>query len=325
MPYTAREVSVEEDFSQDAQIVTRVLNVDPWSSRAEFLADVGGGVRIVGNRIWRQLPARDPAYPWLRAKSVKFKPLGEDPGTLSDAVNHLRTRAVYTTAVAVVTYTQPDFETGDSTTGADQAETERPQQSEQEELDLATVGWDFSARALRLPNHQFVWSDAVGGAADGLLVNSDTSVTKVMPGVQLVATRHLVPRKPLNAILGQLGRVNKVPVTIAGDTYPAESLRFDSAKATRKFTNRGAKFYELTYTWSCQPVYDRIALPPVATLFGYVGWNRLFDPRAGYWRYVRDNTAQANLIYRYDEDGPTQSLNGRDTKGFALLFHPAAA
>ena len=56
----------------------------------------------------------------------------------------------------------------------------------------------------------------------------------------------------------------------------------------------------------------------------FVGWLRMFDPRKGYWRYVRTNTSPTRYLYDYDEDGPTQSIDGQQRSGFRILFNPAA-
>lgn len=324
----AFEISCEEDFSQDAQTVVRRFYVDPWSSRLAFLDSIMGGVRIVGGIVFRQLPARCPDYPWLLVKSCKFTPTTDEPGSLSSAVNHLALRPAYSTGVATVTYTRfdNDPEGPNATEGGEQPD--RPETSEQSEIDLGSLSWDFSARSLKLPNQWYVWADAIGGANDGLVANADTGVTKVYPGVQLVAARVLVARVPFEAIITQLGRVNKFAFKLQNITYPVESMRFDSAKVSQKFTTRGQKFYDITYNFGIQPVWDRILAEPsgegLTDDFGYVGWNRLFDPRKGYWRYVRNNTVHAKLIYDYDDDGPSQQFGGKEQKGFALLFDPRA-
>lgn len=312
MGYTLTEVGCEETFTKDNHQITRTFHVNPWASRREFLAVIMGGVDLVAGRLVRVFPARDPDYPFFFAKSCSFTPLDDDPGLHAPSADVLATRAIYQTAVAKVAYAPLVIDVPNA-----------PQQNEQQEMDLANVAWDFSARNLTLPNQWFVWKGTPTDTGNnGVLANTQTGVTRTFPSFSLVVTRHLLARKPTNAILGNLGRINKSPITLAGDTYPAESLRFDSAKATRRMTTKGLYYFELSYTFACQPIYDT-TLGVALVENKYVGWNRLFNPKEGKWQYVVANTSPARTIYDLDENGPTQS--GISAKGFRLLFHPSAS
>lgn len=314
MPYTAIETGVSEKFGEDEQTVVRRFQVEPWSARGEFYADMLGGVRLVAGRLFRVFPKRDPNYTWLFARGVDTAPPADDPGEVDQSANGIITRASYKWAEVTVTYKPLD---------RDIPENDQDTSNEQQEIDLATIAIDFSAKSLTLPNQWFVWADAPAAANDGLVTNSNIGVTKVYPGAQVVVTRHLCARKPHNAILGNLGRINGKALTLAGDRYPPHTLRFDSARANRKITSKGIKFWELAYTFAVQPMFDKVT----DVSWDFVGWNRIYDPKKGWWRFVRSNLGgDSKFLYEYDDDANAakQSINGQDKRGFGLLFHPLA-
>jgi hypothetical protein len=323
MPYTATETGVSEKFGEDEQTVVRRFQVEPWSARGEFYADMLGGVRLVAGRLFRVFPKRDPNYLWLFARGVDTAPPADDPGEVDLSANGIITRASYKWAEVTVTYKPLDRDIPDN---------DQDTSNEQQEIDLATIALDFSARNLTLPNDWFVWDTeerSLGSAGFGLpdpprelVKNTNIGVTKVFPQIQVVVTRHLCARKPHNAIIANLGRINGKAMTLAGDRYPKHTLRFDSARANRKITSRGIKFWELSYTFAVQPMFDKIG----PDQFDFVGWNRVYDPVRGFFRFVKGKNDGGKMIYEYDdsENAAKQSINGQDKKGFGLLFHPLA-
>ena len=58
-------------------------------------------------------------------------------------------------------------------------------------------------------------------------------------------------------------------------------MRATSASASRKLTNRGLKYFDISYTFAVMPLWDKIdVLNGGGTTWtdGWVTWNRLFDP-----------------------------------------------
>jgi hypothetical protein len=319
MAYTVTQQNVDERFATDDQSVAVTYIVTPWSARSEFYGDILGGVRRKNGRLYRQLPARCPGFDWLFAQGCSTKPFEEDYGESGPSDNVLAASPAYLSAVVTVTYKPlsndlPDPGAGNETAGPANQSPSNPQQ----EMDLASLSWDFSARNLKLPNQWFIWDTDSYSSAEPL-PNQETSVTKIYPGLQIVMTRHLVASVPVDAILGQLGRVNNEDITLANKLYRKEMVRFDSAKANRKVTSQGYKYFELSFTFAVNPVFDLID----PSQSGWVGWNRLFDPKRGYWRHVKNNTT-GKLIYDADTSGPSQKLGGKDVTGFKLIFHPQA-
>lgn len=324
MAYEVLQQGTEEVFGYDEQSVVRKLLITPWSARKEFYGDVLGGVTLRGGRLFRVLPQRHPEFPWLFAQVARAVPYEEDYGAQPQTDNVLARTPNYTSALVDLTYKRFDNDLdgdGPGNSSNSNSNSNSPSSSEQQEIDLATMTWDFSARNLKLPNQWYIWKD--GYNTDEPLPNQEVQVTKMFPGLQMVLTRHLVQFLPQDAILGQLGRLNSQRFQLGGKFYEPETLRFDSAKASRKVTSQGFKFYEISYTFAVQPVFDYIN-QLVDNQRGWVGWNRLYDPKKGFWRYVKSNTTPARTIYDMDVDGPKQTIRGVEVGGYKLLFHPQA-
>jgi hypothetical protein len=312
--YTLTTISRKEKFSRSESSVTRVMDCVPYSARFAAYDDLIGGVTLVGGRLVRRFPARDPDAPWLWVDSVEMEVWDEDPGSMSTAALPLTSAEQYVAARMTVTYKHLDVQST------------QPTQNEQQEIDLATESWNDRSRNLQLPNVWYSWEGDVAGQNDGLLANQNQQAFVYQPEAELILVRHLVPTIPLNAFLTQQGRINKNTYTWKTFTFPPETLRFEKWRATRKFTTRGIKFYELGLTFGVRSIYSAIDKNNTQ---GWVGWNRVFDPRKGFYRRIKSvNPAAGGMtryLHEYDTDGPTQNLGGGTPKaGFALLFHPAA-
>lgn len=311
MAFTLTTISRKESFSRGDQSVTRVIDCVPYSARFLAYDALIGGVVLIAGRLVRTPPARDPEAPWLFVDKVEMEPWDEDPGAMAAAASPVTVAEQYQAARLTVTYKR-----------LDDADSNQSPQNEQQEIDLATESWQDRSRNLQLPNVWMIWAETTAGANDVLLANTGQQAFKYMPEAELVMTRHLVPRLPFLALLQQQGRINKSKFRMAGFQFPPETLRFEKWRASRKYTNRGVKFYELGLTFGVRPIYDQILADGTKD---WVGWNRVYDPRKGYYRIVRTNTSPTKYLHEYDEDGPTQQCNGATKKGFALIFNPYAS
>jgi hypothetical protein len=324
MAYSFVTVSRIPSYQVDGGLsIITTYRVSPGSAVIEFMQRLAGGPKQLGNRIVFVRPHADPQCPWLYAQDITSAPLDDSYPSLGSADNSFTVPAHYDEMMVTATYKRPKFEVpegGDSTDSTDKPET--PSGDETEEIELATASWDFAGQSQKIPGSRLGWDNGAG-AIDKLIQNTgNDSATWVIPTIQIASVRHFVPVKPSTAITSMYGRINKSAFRIGGDTWAAETIRFDGASVSRKYTNRGAKYFELTYKFAIMPVYDKIGSG--AFDFGYVGWNRKYDFDAGYWRKVITAGTVQRAIFLLDEDAPTQTIGGRVVKGFNLLFHPAA-
>lgn len=313
------EISRAEKLSMDSTEVTRVLRVDDWTARLVVANQLLGGVRLIGRRLVRVPPLRDPALRWAFCQSVDIAPVEEDHLVAGAGDNVLLKTGAYSGG-AVLTCAYKNF---DYTAQQGSA----PETTEKNEVELATQTWEFSGQALTLPNRYLIWKDAAtggGSAGDDTLQMSEVAGTKQIPKFDVLLTRHFVLRKPTTAILTMLGTINKTAFKIGRDNYPAETLRFDSISMTQKLTDRGLKFFDTTMRFGVMGIWDKFKDDAGVETTGYVTWQRVFDPRKALWRkpvWFADNNRG---IYQYDEDSRTQTILGQVKKGFILLFNPRA-
>lgn len=329
--------------TRESVVVTRTLRVTPYSEVGYVTDLLLGGARLVGGFLFRIPPARDPWLPWCIASEVRQVGVGAYTGTAPSNLNNLAVRASYSEgARLIVTYRtlgpwdsdydplgneEPPGQPGGPPTGNPQEPTN------QQEMDLASVTYDFGVRTISSEDHIL----GVYASQPGIATTADEKhvgpVTKYIPRLDAVLTRHFVLRVPWTAITRLLGKVNKSNFQTAYRViWPKGTLRFDGLHAARKVTSFGAKMYELQYRWAIMPVYDQLSDGGA----GYVGWQRQYMWRglhAGKWAWIAD-TKTGKLLYEWDEgkfgdpdddgSGYSQTLNGVVVRGFKLLFHPRA-
>lgn len=327
---TAVEISRKVSATRTGVTVTRVIDVEPYSGWYSVCESILGGVKLIGGALIRVPPYSDPSVPWAFADSVDVEGIGAFVGmapaslaTTMAAKNFYR-RARLTIQYKSLEATENEVKDATGNDGDDA----------QQEIELASQSLDFGSTQLTLPNTnmRFRYSPAPNPAIN--------PITKTIPTLKLVFARHLVVTRPINAITSLIGRINYSSFRIGTTSWPAETVRFDGATSTQKVTNLGIKFYEITYTFSIMPVFDRIAIskedynsdPKVLTTKSqttraYVGWNRVFRADRNFWdRLVAqsdDPAYQFRQMFEYDKD-ITQNLRGSQVSGFKLLFHPAA-
>jgi hypothetical protein len=324
--YTLEQSTRVEDGTAETLKITINYTLAPATPavRRAAYADLLGGIKLVRGRLVYQRPKQDPIFPWCYCSNVKTEGLDEDvlnEDETAYSANKIRMTATFEPRPAVT----PDEETSDSPDTSESGE----DAGQPTEVDTLRKDWDFSARNLTLPNQFMKWgSTKAPGDKDILLANDAIAATITLPQIDYVITRFFVRNKPSNAITTLCGRVNKKVFRLYGETYQPETLRLESAKATQRVTNFGTKCYEITCKWIINPIYDSIveAVNPVpdASGNGYVGWNRIFNPRVCKWERIVWLFDPARGMYLYDEDAPSQTINGKVVKGFGLLFNPGA-
>lgn len=321
MVTTIHEERRTESLSDDKVSVKRVLRVQPYAARLDVIGSLLGGVRLVGRTLIRTPPARDPWLPWCFCKSVEVEGIGSIGGSSLADPDHLNNANVYGNgALLTASYETLDYDAEQAGDGS--GESQQGNQSEQQEIDLTSQGYDFSTTSLTLPNKRMAWeSTAAPATADGLLVRSDVAAAKVLPRIQYELTRHYVAYLPVEAVTKLLGRINEAEFRIGQTRWAPETVRFESLSAKRKTTSRGVKFMEVSYKFAINPIYEVCAdTDPNPE---YVGWNRLFRPDTGMWQYALWAAEPTKKIYEPDTD-ITQTLRGRVVSGFNLLWNPRA-
>jgi hypothetical protein len=330
--YTVKELSRVEKIMSTGLEVTRVLDVAPYAARGEAYNDLLGGVRLIGGRLVRFPPLADPAFPWCRVSDITTEPIDDTDYLVapSPSYNPLRVAAPYKNAARMtVVYRTP--EGGQDENDIDNGEGDGT--NEAQEIDLADESWEFSNSQVQIPNTTMAWERTDGGTSASPLPpgsvlnpNSALAARMLIPKLDYTLVRKLVVRKPTQAILLNLGRVNKKRIRLGPDTYEAECVRFDGASARRAITNRGVKFYEVTYKFCVNPIFDSYWKGPGAdtNARGYVGWNRFYRFDQDRYMYVSNPKNANRRVYQYDEDDAVQVLGGRTVKGFLLLFNPYA-
>lgn len=333
MPYTIVECERDETITPDGVTTIREFLVSPYSARGEAYADLVGGVKLIGGRLIRIPPMSDPAYPQARVSEIRCRKIDDDTldgAAIGSGYNPLVRHAAYRNAARlVVTYKTPSNSPSDPLGPNDQQTIDNASGEgvgDLQELELATQAWDYSSQQLTLSGDRFGWQriDAPTEPPNELLQNEQIAVTKTIPRVEISLERKFVLRLPQLAISALQNRINTAPFTIGYDTYPAETLRFDGAQVRQALTNLGLKFYNVTYKFSCFSTYDDYeADNEFGYDTGYVGWNRLFDPRTVLWRRVTALGNPTRGIHLLD-GGYSKTLAGRVIKGFRNLFHPLA-
>lgn len=333
MAYSIKEVSRREQLDPDGVTINRVMDVSPYASRGEAYTDLLGGVKFLGGRIVRFPPLGDPAFPWARVNSITCDPIDTsdylDGSVYGNSYSPLLLAAPYHGPARLnVAYRTPSL-SGNDQLGPNEVDaidaSDGNQAEEQQEVELATLSWDFSTQNLTLPTlrYGFETHEAKGRAlVDELLASTGVAATKAIPRLEISLERKFVVRKPTATILTMLGRINAAPFTVGFDTYPAETLRFDSAMVRQAITNQGVKFFNITYKFSCMPVWDTV-YDADGNVTDFVGWNRLFNPRTALWERVRLVSDGTRGIHELDSI-ITGTYGNRTVSGFKLLFSPRA-
>lgn len=303
----------------------RALRVSPGTPAAitALCSDLAGGLRRIGNRTIRQLPAKDPDFPDLRCFSIQGNPIANANYTSGANDNALTVAGVYEEYDLLVGYRTPPYGEIIAAASSDA--------NEVTEIETATLTKEFGGEVLPIDSKKWgvpttnTGSANPGPAAITLDAAGMADVLLQLPFVDLTLTRHQVLSEPSIAISDMWNRVNLNPMEIQGTTYAAETLHFVGATSTKKLNNFGFASLEITYRFRYRPIKGVIS-DGVPIVRGFVGWNREFDPRGPIpnWTYIRPFGGPDTLKYEYDEDADSQTIRGRELRGFPLLFHPDA-
>jgi hypothetical protein len=237
--------------------ITREMRVTPYKDHVLVAAKLFGGVQLVGRRLIRFPPARHPLLPWCFCQGIEVKGVGSFinsaiPGSGAIPVVALAGVGDYPDGGAhlTITYKTPDV----SQQNVDQAQ--GPSQSTQSEIELASEQFDFSSQQLSLPGTFYVWSG--GTELVGTRDQPNLSLVKTLPRIDYTLTRHYCLIMPTTAIRQMLGKINKSNFIVNGQIYPPDTLRFDGAQVSRKVNFVGLRFYEITYKFAVNAVFDNI-------------------------------------------------------------------
>jgi hypothetical protein len=303
---------IEETRSSSKVECKRFGKMVPYTRAAinAFCKDLLGGYRVIGRKVIRIPPRRHPIFTWCRATKINIKPWGQTfANSVPGPMGALRLdRIAQADAAAVeISYSLPEIE---------EKEADKPSNNEEDEKDLCSESWEFGGKNLALPNQFMKWKDS-----GSLLRQDEAQVSISQPQISMTMVRHRVLFKPVLSITALGNCINKNPFTILGETWPAETVRFEGASMTRRLTTgAGVKFYEMTYKFEICPIYDICE----DSVVRHVGWNRVFNPVKAWYEPLVWVANTSRYIHYKDEDVISQSLGGRTVKGFNLLFHPIA-
>lgn len=331
---TVIEISRKQTVSRDGASVVRVFEIEPYASWGAMVNLLLGGVRLIGNFLYRTPPLGDPYIPWAFAKSVDVEGVGTFHGQISQVPSvQIATLSYYRRARLTVTYETMQVTNQDMNNASNPS----PSAGDVQEMELATQSVDVSAKVLTMPNYYYRFRYSPNMTPG----QTQNNVVKVFPEMKYVLVRHFVVNEPLIAYSKLIGRVNYTAMRIGRKTWPSETLRLDGVHTSQRVTNLGIKYFEMQYTFGVQPVYDNIAIdtevtdssdPRIVTVRSntqkaYVGWNRIYRGDRGLWdRLISYNpvtNANDRQLYEYDTD-IVQTISGYTVSGFRLLFHPGA-
>jgi hypothetical protein len=305
------EISRKVKKTRTGVEIDRVLKVDPYAD-ADAVCDVLLGVVVFkSGALSRTAPLFDPYYPYAACEHCSIEGIGAIGPFAGAGLGVLGAKNEYESAKIAVHYRTNDHSDDQNLS----------------EIELASESHDFGGQQLTLPNKLYAVPQSSGVPAT--MASQGMSAVKTFPRLDFQLTRHFVPRKPIQAALALMGRVNKRPITVGFDVYPPETLRFDGMNTKRAYTNAGVKFFEIQHKWAVQGTYDLIMEPAgsstlLTTTTGYVGWNRIFNPQTGAWMRPTLIGGDKRPLYLFDDDY-TQQVSGFGTvKGFDLLFNVGA-
>lgn len=336
---TVTEMSRTERHTREGLEVVRTFHVNPYSYLPTVLSALLGEIKLDGTGYGRTLPARDPVYPYCRCQEANVEPVEVLSTGVSTTNLAVLSEANYSaTAKVVATYRPLENEDTDDNNN---------------ELELATENFDFKYVSQQSPAQWWIFPDDANNVP---LPQEGQQFTKTFPIIDYTLTRNYVVFLPTLSISKLANRVNRNDFsfmrrvrgssTSALRRWPAETLRYEGANVSRRMTNKGFPYYTVAHKFSIFPLYDLcgdtvftehqsvegpVLLPnPNATQRNFVGWNRLFRHKYGFWMRPKLQAveglvaAQNETIYLYDSD-VTQTIKGQTVSGFNLLFNRYAS
>ena len=299
--------------------IERTFYLTPFAAYPRVLDGFLGGVRLVGGRLIRVAPLRDPYHPFAVCMDVAVDMVhGEAVATggpfASAALAAASVEAPTGGAMVRTSWRIPrpgeigagvDEGTGDAAFGNNAT----PQQ----ERNFAEESFTFSAKNITLPNDRLKWD-----GSNEALSNTNVQAVKTIPHIDYTLTRHFLLKLPHLALTKLMGRINENTFRVADVVWPAECVRLDGGSAQRKITLGGLPFYDLTLRWAIQPTWDNVE-DGASNDPAFVGWNRFFRPDTALWEYAVHVADTSKNVYELDT-GISQTGLGKTITGFDLLF-----
>src|SRR5262245_15133078 len=283
MALTVYEVSRKVRYARDGVTVIRTFDVTPYTTLTAFANQMLGGVRLVGGFLFRVLPARDPELRFCFCESVDVdEGIGAFLNPTAPSGIAVLNRAGYYDYAARCVCTYKSQVQGESALDAGAPEGQGGG-DEQQEIEIATQSWDFSAQQLTLPTKYYNWYHS-----PSLIVgNTVANATKTFPRIDYALMRHYCVRLPAKAISELTGRINAAEFAVGGRAWPVQTMRFEGAAVSQKIQTNALPFFEITYKFAINPIVDTVATgaevvdaagnvtTPAPTAVTNVGWNRL--------------------------------------------------
>jgi hypothetical protein len=189
-----------------------------WDFRQPIIFGLLGGWQSVGGWLTYIPPATYNDLPGLVCKSVSVEPL-YDYNSLGQ----------WSTARITVSWAKPENQT----------------------FDFGELSFDVGAEALSLPNTMgFTW--ASGPDNGSKLKDTDVTPQAIIP-TTTIALKRKSPFLFLSAIGQCIGRINSVPLGVAGTAFPAEYVLFAGAKISRKFTSDANDIWQYDFAFMAKP------------------------------------------------------------------------
>lgn len=358
------EENREEKHTRGGLEITRTLRVEPYTYAPTAIALLLGEIKLAGGGFTRILPHRDPLYPSCRCQAVDVSPVEtlNVPGVVTTNLAVLSSWGRSASARLVATYRPLD--------GEDNSD-------QPDEIEYAQESFDFKYLVQQSNNQWWSFADEVGDDGIVQMAREGAQFAKTYPVIDYMLTRNYVLQLPTLSICKLMNKVNKspfsfskkinagvsaaqaaaaaagtpatiIPASLERRTWAAETMRFEGAQISRRFTNKSVPFYTVGMRFSilaewglCGDIPGAPALvtsgaPPVTTFdeskvkYHFVGWNRIYRFKRGFWQYPKLNfttntikAANQDRIYLHDED-VTETIKGKTVKGFKLLFTPGA-
>ncbi len=233
----------------------RMFLVD-WSDWTAFMIELYGSYTLTGGTPTFNNPATFPGVPQAICTDVSFAPLsGDDPVKNGEITLSNGNAVTYDKAKISATYKIPFSNSSNS------GRSDLPGVPEGTFLDFSS---DHGAEYMTVPGRYWNWKGTTDRVAE------DTSPGILLPTEDISLTWSRVTSPPWLAIESKKGSVN----TAAFVGYPAKTLLFIGARATKSFQLTEQTFWTLDYSFRARKEE----------------WNKYYKGDGDEWTEVEDNT-----------------------------------
>lgn len=271
-------------FRDGSFSATRRLLV-AWSQAIEFLVELYGGWRLVGNELSVSPPAHFPGVPAALVTEVLIEPFPADNPHANPAIELQSAANAYDQALLTVTY-GIEFDI-DNRSRADLPSVPAGT--------YLTYRADLALESVATPGRNWKWG------VDSTAVSDDVRPVIVTPAESLTLTWHRVPRPPWDAIRDLRGKVNDSPFL----NYAAGTVLFLGTETKRDFQVLDPGMWRLAYHFKVRTVASTTGSGAQR------GWNHF---------YRRNAAANEHWLEIVDQDNNRPYAAG----SFAALFQLGA-